>query len=171
MHAIQAVPGSTVSRVEGVGRLHGEMAATPTFGRCEMAKVELVVPDGLADRVITAIEKAARTGRPGDGKVFVVRVEEVRNGDCPCSAALGKNAIRTSSDVGGGLDLTKMTDCSGSGVGCRRCGKQKHPVCFAPGMLKRPYPVCIQCCREDYQRRRPRQATADPETTVQTGGR
>jgi nitrogen regulatory protein PII len=84
LHAIQGVPGATVSRVEGVGRLHGDTSATPTFGRCEMTKVELVVPDGLADRVITGIEKAARTGRPGDGKVFAVRVEEairIRSGE------------------------------------------------------------------------------------------
>jgi len=40
-------------------------------------KVEVVLPDALAERAIEAIVKAARTGKIGDGKIFVTTVEQV----------------------------------------------------------------------------------------------
>jgi nitrogen regulatory protein P-II 1 len=40
-------------------------------------KVEVVVSDALAAKVVEVIERAAKTGRIGDGKIFVVPVEEV----------------------------------------------------------------------------------------------
>jgi nitrogen regulatory protein P-II 1 len=40
-------------------------------------KVEVVVPDKLADQAIEAIVKSARTGKIGDGKIFVTTVEQV----------------------------------------------------------------------------------------------
>jgi nitrogen regulatory protein P-II 1 len=40
-------------------------------------KVEVVVSDALATKVVEVIERAAKTGRIGDGKIFVVPVEEV----------------------------------------------------------------------------------------------
>ena len=47
-------------------------------------KVEVVVEDSLVDNVVEAIENAARTGRIGDGKIFVIDVEQairIRTGD------------------------------------------------------------------------------------------
>jgi nitrogen regulatory protein P-II 1 len=47
-------------------------------------KVDVVVPDNLVNDVIDAIEKSAKTGRIGDGKIFVVPVEEavrIRTGE------------------------------------------------------------------------------------------
>jgi nitrogen regulatory protein P-II 1 len=47
-------------------------------------KVEVVVEDDLADRTVEAIENAARTGRIGDGKIFVLPVDQairIRTGD------------------------------------------------------------------------------------------
>jgi len=47
-------------------------------------KVEVVVEDSLAENVVEAIENAARTGRIGDGKIFVLEVEQairIRTGD------------------------------------------------------------------------------------------
>jgi nitrogen regulatory protein P-II 1 len=47
-------------------------------------KVEVVVEDGLADNVVEAIMNAARTGRIGDGKIFVMDIEQairIRTGD------------------------------------------------------------------------------------------
>jgi len=41
------------------------------------AKIEAVVPDELVPRVVEAIERAAKTGRIGDGKIFVQPVDEV----------------------------------------------------------------------------------------------
>ena len=40
-------------------------------------KIEVVVDDGMADQVVDAIIKAARTGKIGDGKIFVQNVEQV----------------------------------------------------------------------------------------------
>jgi nitrogen regulatory protein P-II 1 len=53
-------------------------------------KIEVVVPDDLVHDVLDAIEKSAKTGRIGDGKIFVVPVEEavrIRTGE------RGKEAI------------------------------------------------------------------------------
>ncbi len=47
-------------------------------------KLEVVVKDGLAERVVEAIAHAAQTGRIGDGKIFVLNVEEalrIRTGE------------------------------------------------------------------------------------------
>jgi len=47
-------------------------------------KLEVVVPDALAERVVEAIADAAQTGRIGDGKIFVVPVEtavRIRTGE------------------------------------------------------------------------------------------
>jgi len=47
-------------------------------------KIEVVVEDSLTDNVVEAIENAARTGRIGDGKIFVFDVEQairIRTGD------------------------------------------------------------------------------------------
>lgn len=84
LHGIESLPGVTVSPVEGVGRLRGEGEAPIAFGRSEMAKVEIVVPDALAPRVIDVIEKSATTGHPGDGKIFSSPVDEavrIRSGE------------------------------------------------------------------------------------------
>ena len=78
LRQIEDMPGVTVSVVQGFGRRHPEHARDlePT-GETSFAKIETVVPAGLVDRVIDAIQQAARTGRSGDGKVFVIPVESV----------------------------------------------------------------------------------------------
>jgi nitrogen regulatory protein PII len=52
-------------------------------------KIEIVVPDDLADQVIEAITKAAQTGKIGDGKIFVLDVERalrIRTGEADAAA-------------------------------------------------------------------------------------
>ncbi|MFN7634133.1 MAG: P-II family nitrogen regulator, partial [Acetobacteraceae bacterium] len=52
-------------------------------------KIEVVVPDGLVDQVVEAIATSARTGKIGDGKVFVVDVERalrIRTGETDTAA-------------------------------------------------------------------------------------
>ena len=44
---------------------------------CPRCKIEAAVDDALVDRVIEAIEAAARTGKIGDGKIFVTTLEQV----------------------------------------------------------------------------------------------
>ncbi len=81
LREIEGLPGVTVSQVLGWGKSRAVGARdTVQEGGVAFArktKLELVVPAALAARVVTAIESAARTGNPGDGKIFVYDVEEV----------------------------------------------------------------------------------------------
>ncbi len=67
-------PGLTVSRVRGFGRYgtEEELSETPP-----KIKLEIVVPTALVESVIELIRSNAHTGRPGDGKIFVHKVDEV----------------------------------------------------------------------------------------------
>ena len=83
LHERPDLPGVTISVVEGVGRKHSD-SASPEFGEVEMAKLETVVSSELVPWVVDTIKRAAFTGRAGDGKIFVVRVEQavqIRSGD------------------------------------------------------------------------------------------
>ncbi|WP_300012935.1 P-II family nitrogen regulator [Pseudonocardia sp.] len=75
------VLGMTVSEVQGYGRQKGH---TEVYRGAEYAvdfvpkvRVEVVVDDALAERVIDAVVEAARTGKIGDGKVWTTRVDQV----------------------------------------------------------------------------------------------
>jgi len=76
LHEIPEVPGLTVSVVRGFGKRTSASAASPEYGETEMAKLETVVPEDLLQRVIDTVQEIAGTGRAGDGKVFVIRVED-----------------------------------------------------------------------------------------------
>ena len=76
LHQIPDLPGVTVSEVRGIGRRPDAAPEEPQYGDTPMAKLELVVPDALVASVLAAIEAAARTGRPGDGKIFVLPVAD-----------------------------------------------------------------------------------------------
>ena len=74
------IEGMTVSEVRGFGRQKGH---TEIFRGNEYTvdflpklKLDLVVANGLAERAVNAIVKSARTGKIGDGKVFVSTIEE-----------------------------------------------------------------------------------------------
>jgi nitrogen regulatory protein P-II 1 len=82
------LPGVTVSQVVGWGKSRAEDAAEKlTLGSHAFAKktkLEIVVPDDQVDRVVDLVVTAARTGRPGDGKIFVIEVTDsvrVRTGE------------------------------------------------------------------------------------------
>lgn len=81
LEGIPELPGVTISQVAGFGRTRGagapEVHAEAGRDFAKKTKVEVVVPDALADRVVEAITKAARTGKPGDGKIFVIEVAQV----------------------------------------------------------------------------------------------
>jgi nitrogen regulatory protein P-II 1 len=74
------VEGITVSEVKGFGRQKGHTeiyrGSEYTVDFLPKIKLDLVVADGLASRAVDAIVKAARTGKIGDGKVFVSAIEE-----------------------------------------------------------------------------------------------
>jgi nitrogen regulatory protein PII len=82
------VSGITDTEVKGFGRQKGHTelyrGAEYVIDFLPKEKIEVVVEDSLADNVIEAIENAARTGRIGDGKIFVFDVEQairIRTGD------------------------------------------------------------------------------------------
>lgn len=77
LHEIPDVPGLTVSVVRGIGKRSAPGSTTPPeYGEAEMAKLETVVPEELLQRVVQTVQEVAATGRPGDGKVFVIRVDD-----------------------------------------------------------------------------------------------
>ena len=82
------VSGITVTEAKGFGRQKGHTelyrGAEYVVDFLPKVKLEVVVDDGLADRVVDAIAAAARTGRIGDGKIFVSTIEEalrIRTGE------------------------------------------------------------------------------------------
>ena len=79
LHEIADLPGATLSIVQGVGRRVDVSAESGGYGETVMVKIELVVPTELVARVTAAIERSAHTGRPGDGKIFVIPVENAIN--------------------------------------------------------------------------------------------
>jgi len=79
--AAVGVSGLTVTEVKGFGRQKGHTelyrGAEYVVDFLPKVKVELVVTEDSVDRAIEAIVKAARTGKIGDGKIFVTAVEQV----------------------------------------------------------------------------------------------
>lgn len=82
------VQGMTISEVKGYGRQKGHKeiyrGAEYVVDFIPKIKLEIVVPTALADKVVDTIQKAANTGKLGDGKIFVVPIEEairVRTGE------------------------------------------------------------------------------------------
>ncbi len=73
---IPDVPGITVSTVTGFGKRQPPAAGPVEFGHVTMTKLELVVPDAMLSQALAGIRRAAFTGHPGDGKVFVIAVEQ-----------------------------------------------------------------------------------------------
>ena len=75
------VTGLTVTEVKGFGRQKGHTelyrGAEYVVDFLPKVKIEAAVSDDLVDRVIEAVEGAARTGKIGDGKVFVYDLEQV----------------------------------------------------------------------------------------------
>ena len=75
------VQGITVTEVKGFGRQKGHTelyrGAEYVVDFLPKVKIEAAVNDDVVDRVIEAIESSARTGKIGDGKIFVTAVEQV----------------------------------------------------------------------------------------------
>jgi nitrogen regulatory protein P-II 1 len=74
------VEGMTVSEVRGHGRQKGHTefyrGREYTVDVLPKVKIETVLPDRLVDAVVQAISNAARTGKIGDGKIFLTKVDE-----------------------------------------------------------------------------------------------
>ncbi|MDW8362163.1 MAG: P-II family nitrogen regulator [Myxococcales bacterium] len=82
------VQGMTVTEVKGFGRTGGKRevyrGSAYVVDFVPKVKIEVVVADALVPAVLEAIERSAKTGRIGDGKIFVLPVEEavrIRTGE------------------------------------------------------------------------------------------
>ena len=85
---LAAIPGLTVSEVKGFGRQKGQ---TEIYRGAEYAvsflpkvKIEVVIDDAMVEHAVEVIRKAAGTGKIGDGKIFVMAIEQairIRTGE------------------------------------------------------------------------------------------
>jgi nitrogen regulatory protein P-II 2 len=87
------IQGLTVTEVKGFGRQKGQTeiyrGAEYSVSFLPKVKIEVVVGDDLAESVVEAIQKAANTGRIGDGKVFVIDIAQavrIRTGETNADA-------------------------------------------------------------------------------------
>ena len=75
------VSGITAIEVKGFGRQKGHTelyrGAEYVVDFLPKVKLDLVVPDGLVTQVVEVLERTAKTGRIGDGKIFVLPIDEV----------------------------------------------------------------------------------------------
>lgn len=78
LREIKGLPALTISPA------HGLSAERGTFDQVVRTKLEIMIPDDLVEPVVETIQKAAHTGNPGDGRIFVIPVEEtvkIRTGE------------------------------------------------------------------------------------------
>ena len=87
LHGV-GIQGMTVTEVKGFGRQKGHTelyrGAEYVVDFLPKIKIEIVVSDELADKAVQAIVEAANTGRIGDGKIFVLPLDEairIRTGE------------------------------------------------------------------------------------------
>ena len=75
------IAGMTVTEVKGFGRQKGHVelyrGAEYDIAFIPKVKLEIVVADSIAEKVVTIIMEKAKTGKIGDGKIFISRIEEV----------------------------------------------------------------------------------------------
>jgi nitrogen regulatory protein P-II 1 len=75
------IQGMTVTEVKGFGRQKGHVelyrGAEYEISFIPKVKIEAVVADGVAEKVIATIMEKAKTGKIGDGKIFVTKIEDV----------------------------------------------------------------------------------------------
>ncbi|MEE9524072.1 MAG: P-II family nitrogen regulator [Thermodesulfovibrionales bacterium] len=74
------IQGMTVSEVKGFGRQKGHTelyrGAEYVIDFIPKIKIEIVLPDNIVQEVINIIEKTAKTGKIGDGKIFISKIED-----------------------------------------------------------------------------------------------
>ncbi len=95
LHGIEGLSGASLTDVHGFGRGRGDEPGASRHeqivGVIKKTRVEVMVPDRIEEAVVRSIRQAARTGRKGDGKIYVVPLER---------------AVRVSTGEGRGRRLT-----------------------------------------------------------------
>lgn len=81
LHKIEGLPGITISEIKDFGKSSGKKESIDTdegiYEFVPKNKIEIVVQDVLVELVVNTIQENAHTGNPGDGKIFVIEVENV----------------------------------------------------------------------------------------------
>ena len=81
LHRIEGLPGVTVTEIKGFGKSRAKSAKDKVvYEMVELIpriQLEVVVNDEMVDEVVNVIQKFSHTGNTGDGKIFVVNVEEI----------------------------------------------------------------------------------------------
>lgn len=78
LREIEGLPGVVCSAC------HAHSVQAGNWGEVDKVKVEIMVPEELVERVIVAVQKAAHTGNPGDGRIHVLPIEDsvlIRTGE------------------------------------------------------------------------------------------
>lgn len=78
LHDIPGLPGATISESHSTSLEDGQ------YAQIVKSKLEIMVPDALVEVVVQAIQQAAHTGKSGDGRIFVIPIEEtiiIRTGE------------------------------------------------------------------------------------------
>jgi nitrogen regulatory protein P-II 1 len=80
LHGIEGLPGVTISEIKGFGKSRAKNAIDKiVYEMVELIprmQLEVVVNDEMVDEVVNVIQKFSHTGNTGDGKIFVINVEE-----------------------------------------------------------------------------------------------
>jgi nitrogen regulatory protein P-II 1 len=75
------VQGMTMTEVKGFGRQKGHVelyrGAEYAIAFVPKIKIEVVVSDSMAEKVVATVEENAKTGKIGDGKIFITKIEDV----------------------------------------------------------------------------------------------
>jgi nitrogen regulatory protein P-II 1 len=81
LQKIEGLPGVTVSEIKGFGKSRAKNAKDKmVYEMVELIpriKLEVVVADEMVDEVVNVIQKYSHTGNTGDGKIFILHVEEI----------------------------------------------------------------------------------------------
>ncbi|MBI5021762.1 MAG: P-II family nitrogen regulator [Ignavibacteriales bacterium] len=81
LHRIEGLPGVTISKIKGFGKSKAKDSKDAIreglHDYVEKIKIELVVHDEMVDEVVSVIQKYSHTGNTGDGKIFIINIEDV----------------------------------------------------------------------------------------------
>jgi nitrogen regulatory protein P-II 1 len=77
LHGIEGLPGIAVSEIKRFGQSGAKEIDTGLIDFVAEIKIEIVVPDHLVEKTVSVIQATAHTGNTGDGKIFILPVEDV----------------------------------------------------------------------------------------------
>ena len=77
LQEIEGLPGITVSEMRRFGKSSAQELGGRLIDFVAKVKIEVVVPDRLVEKIVSVIQATAHTGNTGDGKIFIIPVDDV----------------------------------------------------------------------------------------------